>query len=772
MGGPISAFPMTPTAPAITIAAAGDAARDLKRSKASSGRAYATSRANEERLKRRSNKMAEEFRGAMEKSVKRKLNSMSGSQNNRKLGLKVAQFIPGKGLEVAGAQLENDPSIYCSLGLKGEKHVDPLEKTFSTIKGRQVSMDFAFKLINDNSKLLDHDKETRVTAMNCFRHVNPDSFNYSKTGWSRDVRASSGFLKSIVLTSPGLYTSTQGAAYVLVSISGGGGVGAQATAVLENIGGANWEITQINVTNEGHGYTSQPTISFSVTTNTQQVTAATAQAVIMFVDEAKADANMNWNTTLGPDAALIRVGTHGRSNSDQVVAGTWRGPSDTSGHIVGTLDVDIAAPANTLMSPYRYPRDMEVMYSRLNRQLMENYGWQLNPFKFTSFSRNASTEGVSSDGTPQRTTVELWSNPSAVDLDFNNTTYEENKKWSFPANVNHKISDEKGFEWHSQFGPGKLAYQFSNDGTNPVCIDICVVGIKKDAPVSVDLLQNFCNYNYAINKYANIGKTNLNGFQCTNTGTLYTDIDLGSEEWHKNAKLPFMPDSCFKNPPSYIDAADIDFGSGTAYKDVFQQLMQGKNNPFKVIKRDQFIVSSGSSRAWNTTLPSINYRPQLYEDVKYPFSPGSHVTESDLLVTTADEYTFVLCIGASGMPKPVEEVYTANKPYNNDGAEAIGSVDVKTIIDRQPSTCNVSVVGTYKETIYPSFPKDVSSVNFINGRLTEPYFETSPGNLVPNPHVPLAPRVNTVDISQLGQVVHVTDTGVIGVGAINTDVGA
>ena len=102
----------------------------------------------------------------------------------------------------------------------------------------------------------------------------------------------------------------------------------------------------------------------------------------------------------------------------------------------------------------------------------------------------------------------------------------------------------------------------------------------------------------------------------------------------------------------------------------------------------------------------------------------------------------------------------------------MGTVDAKAIIDRQPSTCNVSVVGTYKETVYPSFPKDRTNVNFINGRLTEPYFQNAPGYLVSNTSEPLAKRVNTVDISQLGQVVHTTPTGVVGVGAITTDIGA
>ena len=775
MGPPISAFPMTPSAPAITIAAAGDATRELKRGKNTSGRAFATSRGNEERLKRRSNKMAKEFQGAMEKSVKRKLNSMSGSQNNRKLGLKVAQFIPGKGLEVAGAQVENDPTIYCSLGLKGEKHVDPLDETFTQIKGRQVSMDFAFKLINDNSTLMDHDKETRVTAMNCFRHVNPDSFNYDVTGWHKNVSASTAVLRTITVTAPGEYSSTSGVPVVTVSIPGG--TWATPTLVSSTTPGL-YEVSSIEVTTAGTGYTSQPTVTFHVGSNTTELVPAAAQANLLFIDDDKADSNINWHSTLGPDASLIRVGTHGKSSTDQLVSGTWRGPRTSSGHIFGTLDFDPSAAANTLISPFRYPNDLEIMYSRLNRQVLENYGWMLNPFKFVNFQKNSSSP---SGYTPDKKQLEVWSNPAEQTLDYVSANRidgsEKYKKSSFPAQVNTRpeqvtnLESSAGFEWHSQFGPGKLNYQFSNDGTNPVCIDICVVGIKKDTPVAVDVMEHICNYNYAIHKFANKGATNLNGFQSTNPGDDVSSIDLdfGSKEWHKNAKLPFMPDSCFKNPQSYLDAAKVT--PAGVYADLYKSLEQGKKNPFKVVKRDQFIVSSGSSRAWNTTLPSIKYRPQLYDNVEYPLDLAGITNDSDY-EATADEYTFVLCIGASGMPKPVEEVYTSVKPYNNNGAEALGQVDMKTIIDRQPSTCNVSVVGTYKETIYPTFPKDRSSVNFINGRLTEPYFETSPGLLVPNPNEALASRVNTVDISQLGQVVHTTTTGVIGVGALNTDVGA
>lgn len=789
MGPPLSAFPMAPQAPTITVQAAGEAVRDLKRSRNSRGSKFATTRNDEYRLARRSRKMASDFQGAMEKSVKRQLNSMSGSQHNRKLGLKVSQFIPGKGLEVPGAQVENDPSIYCSLGVKGEKHVDPLDETFARIKGRQVSMDFAFKLINDTSKLLDHDKDTRVTTLNCFRHVNPASFDYKATGWTKDVTANTGSIVSFNITNGGTYVSSSQvynpSLAAVISSNSSIPIDAQVTPVLTEIGSTGvWELTALTVVNGGSYFASGgiPTITFtmgSFTSIQSGGSEATATTNILFVDGDKAKANFNWHSTLGPDASLIRVGTSGKTSTISTTAGTWRGQSTQIGW--GTLDVDADAPANSLMSPFRYPTDMEVMYSRINRQLLENYGWLLNPFKFINPTLNSLIDSPD----PTRNNLKVWSNPGASILDFTDDSLQGKLDNSYPAKVNIQTDAVEtqqsnaysgaGFEWHSQFGPGKLNYQFSNDGTNPVCIDICVVGVKKDSPIPVHFLEHFCDYNYAVHKFANKNSTNVNGFQTGSTGAV--DLQLGKHEWHKNAKLPFMPDACFKNPQSYIDAANQTFPSGSGIatgtaKEMFQILEQGRPNPFKVVKRDQFIVSSGSSRSWNTTLPSINYRPQLYEDTEYP-AQNQWGVKYDPIVTTADEYTFILCIGASGMPKPVEEIYSASKVVGMDGDDVVmGTVDAKAIIDRQPSTCNVSVVGTYKETVYPCFPKDRTSVNFINGRLTEPYFENPPGYLVSNSTEPLPSRVNTVDISQLGQVVHVTPTGIVGVGAITTDVGA
>jgi len=690
MGPPPAAFPIIPSGKTIAYEAAIEASSDLKRQKNNAGIAHATSRRNEERLRRRSKKMAKDFQEAMEKNVKRKIDNMSGSQNNRKLGLKVAQFIPGKGLEVAGAQVENDPSIYCSLGLKGDKLVDPLEETFKRIKGRQVSMDFAFKLINNRSGLLTHDKKTRVTVMNCFRHINPDSFNKDVTGWHKTA----------------------------------------GTLALQQ-------------------------------------------------------SNQNWNTTLGPDSSLIRRGTGGKgpatAGSD---CGTWRGlDGDLPANTALSYADPVGAAANTLMSPFRYPIDMEIMYSRVNRQLLENYGWMLNPYKFVSWQNNSAAQNNIST-VNSTASVKLWTNPSDESLDFTKSvsaSSQSDRKSSFPCQVNtaQTVTATNSFDWHSQFGPGKLSYQFQNDGTNPVCIDICVVGIKKDNPVPVDLMEKLCKYNYAVHKFANRGATNVNGFQSSASSGV-VDESFGENEWHDNAKMPFMPDVCFKNPQSYIEASDASFttnAKGIAAKRVYEALEQGKKNPFKVVKRDQFIVSSGSSRAWNTTLPSINYRPQMYEDVDYPldeseFIPGASRGE---LEAKADEYTFVLCIGASGLSKPVEEVLQRDLADTMiDGVAAPGnhSVDLKAIIDRQPSTCNVSVVGTYKETIYPCYPEDRSSVNFINGRLTEPYFDTEPGQFVPSQHVKQPEAVNTVDIANLGQVVQVAENGIIGVGALTTDIGA
>lgn len=744
-------------------------------------------------LAKKSRRMATEFQEHMEKHVKRKLDSMSGTQDNRKLGLKVAQFIPGKGLEVQGAQVENDPAIYCSLGLKGQKHVDPLEETFARVKGRQVSMDFAFKLINDTSSLLDHDKDTRVTAINCFRHINPDSFNYDLTGWHMDITASLGRVASITVTNGGEYVAPSGLPpEVQVTVLMDGTVtNAELEANFQNLGNNVYRLWVIDVINPGSGFTSGSVVTVSILPagTTQEVIAATATAALTFLDEDKSSANFGWHSTLGPDASLIRVGTNGYSSvqpSGLSYAGTWRGPSFEKG--TGTLDKStapsghITAPANTLISPFRYPKDMEIMYSRVNRQLLENYGWLLNPFKFV----NPSLNSLNYSPDPKRDALKVWSNPGSSVLDFTDTSNVDTRKNSYPAKINiqeqsvvqnqNSFAAGQGYEWHSQFGPGKLSYQFSNDGTNPVCIDICVVGVKKDSPSAVANLEHICDYNYAVHKYANRNTTDLNGFQASTSTVGAIDFDLGKHEWHKNAKLPFMPDECFKNPQSFLDAVKFQPSSfsGAAAKEVFTYLEQGKSNPFKLVKRDQFIVSSGSSRAWNTTLPSIKYRPQVYDDIEYPLKPQTNWSQQEKVETTSDEYTFVLCIGASGMPKPVEEIYTANQPTSIDenGDVVKSLVDAKAIIDRQPSTCNVSVVGTYKETVYPCYPQDRTSVNFINGRLTEPYFTNPPGLLVPKTDTPLQSRVNTVDISQLGQVVHTTADGIVGVGAITTEIGA
>ncbi len=70
--------------------------------------------------------------------------------------------------------------------MKGAKLTDPLEETFGRVKGRKVSMDFAFKLVSDPTpSTTSAAKDSRVTTMNCFRHVNPDSLIMLKLGGLR-----------------------------------------------------------------------------------------------------------------------------------------------------------------------------------------------------------------------------------------------------------------------------------------------------------------------------------------------------------------------------------------------------------------------------------------------------------------------------------------------------------------------------------------------------------------------------------------------------------
>jgi hypothetical protein len=188
--------------------------------------------------------------------------------------------------------------------LKGEKTVDCFEKLFDAVKGRQISQDFAFKLICEPD-LSGRIKNSRAVTFNCFRHVNPDSYNYLRTGW------------------------------------------------------------------------------WSTADN----------------DDKKAS-NRAWNSTLGPDASHVRRSVAGLTGTSD--AGTWRGNDnapdyDTVGGMALVWVPDAGHPdggsympsegeadnSNSLISPFRFPYHKEIMYSRINRQVLENYGFSLNPLRLS-----------------------------------------------------------------------------------------------------------------------------------------------------------------------------------------------------------------------------------------------------------------------------------------------------------------------------------------------------------------------------------------------------
>ena len=119
-------------------------------------------------------------------------------------------------------------------------------------------------------------------GFNCFRHVNPDSFNYELTGWHKDVSTPTITQSLIAITNKGQYVKGSGPQDpgVIVSITGGGGSGATAIAtLLETSTPTVYEVSSITVTDGGSGYTSQPVITFSVGTNTTELVAATAVVV-------------------------------------------------------------------------------------------------------------------------------------------------------------------------------------------------------------------------------------------------------------------------------------------------------------------------------------------------------------------------------------------------------------------------------------------------------------------------------------------------------------
>lgn len=307
--------------------------------------------------------------------------------------------------------------------------------------------------------------------------------------------------------------------------------------------------------------------------------------------------NNSWNETLGPDKSYIR-----RLPSDGVAPGTA-----------------YAIPPSTqsinywLLSPYRFPQSGGWCFPRLNRQMMENLGWNANPIKTYAIAQNASATSV-----PLIDNMRVYANAPR------DTTGAAQR--SIPNQVPIDSSSEgttsvgPSFYYKNQTGVGEVSYCFNNDGTNPIVIDIVITRMKKNEQMT-DLTEMLAQYKQG---YLNYSFANKN--QANFSGETPQDIDVTT-----NARGPFLPSKALDSLSANATRTDL---------------------KFRQVGRDQFIVAGGGTRAWTMNLESMNYDARRYNQP----------------VALVDDLSYVVSIAVSGVPVPFIE---SSRPGATDSISAV-----------------------------------------------------------------------------------------------------
>jgi len=423
-----------------------------------------------------------------------------------------------------------------------------------------------------------------------------------------------------------------------------------------------------------------------------------------------------WNQTLGPDRSFVRKA--GSVFYDVPGQGSaYSIPPATSGLV------------NTLSSPFRYPVNGDFMFTRMTRQLMENLGWNANPLKFMSVQPGSGDAVATSS-------LQVYGNAVA-----SNDALIYSMPNRVPADATSPSQKGSSFGYRSQNSQGKISYNFNNDGTNPVCVEIVITRVKKGHQLTAVQLKEsmvqayetgYLNYSYANRNQAN-----------------FSGAAPGPEDVTTNSRGPFLPAKALSNYKL------------TLLNDGQFQTNQS-SHPWKQVARDQFIVSAGSTRNWSTSLQAMDYYANRYPQWQAPPppepAPGTFVPSAGLdnESNCVDDLSYIVSIAVSGVPAPYVE-------YNKGDAYPDATASLASVIDRRGTACSVSVTGAYKEVCHPVYLAQTHTDTYINGRLDIPMYDfpTTPAGV---------PQLTTNDIANIGQAVRTSDanSALIGMGPFNT----
>jgi len=409
-----------------------------------------------------------------------------------------------------------------------------------------------------------------------------------------------------------------------------------------------------------------------------------------------------WNKTLGPDCALSR----------QV-------PIQTS---TAAAALTTAGLNNNLQTPYRTPANGERMYSRVTQQYLENVGWAANPFKYIQ-------PALGQGGSLIASSVPVYENAGSAHATY--VTSMPQQQPVTPSLVSSTGSQLfSPYYYRSQFGKGKIAYDFSNDGTGPIVIDVVIHKIKQGEFWDSAGVGSLSGNGTALEDAYKNGYLRMAAGVNTTTAPigLYGQEPLDTDPL-TNSRVQFMPKACLKY------CKNVSSGQATGHTEM----------PFKQVARDQFIISAGATRAWTFELPALDYDARRYCN-----STNANSIDRVVVQDICSDLTYIVSIAYSAVATPVFE------------SAVTGTAQA--VIDRRPGDCAVSVTGQYSELCHPVYlSKDSLSHVYINSALDVPYYSgTAPTGMSHN------------EIANLNQVVRSQTPGsaYISVGAISTLSGA
>lgn len=470
-----------------------------------------------------------------------------------------------------------------------------------------------------------------------------------------------------------------------------------------------------------------------------------------------------WNFTLGPDAAFAR-----------------RKPDSAGGS--GALGTAIEEPDGydkSLKTAERFPTTQRDCIPRYSVDANEQNSWNLNPCKTIGVDFETPVTALQYIAPPgpvpvgppaeyayvpraqpmytfansQPPPIPLGQPVSGTEQQYgpqifqsipaSQTTGRSAAWYSTPStgadnqgNVQVQVGAPDGY-YKVQSGQGSLTYNFSNNGTVPIVVDVVVTNLKKGK-----VIYDSANFNKKANTsgvyenqrnayskalFEQVSKGYVNAHQGADSCSVFGGQGIEDQTPISDMKHEFLPEKYFKlgiakSQPTPGDPAAIPVLPFPALPDPTYAGVPGPQ--FNFIARDQFIIAPGANKPWRTTLPAMDYDARKYRsfdadgiyDLATTTDPAGPVdadaNKPFLNRVVYDDRAIAVSFRFSNVAVPIAEVSSTS---------TAGEIAV---IERGAAGLNVSCNGTYVEHPHPVYKVKANPTMYAQGVTAQPYYTT------------------------------------------------